>query len=103
MYILSTDPIIFLNPLQVESIHYMEAKLVLNAAGKGKITAVIKMATGEEYILHEGMCDIDDAVKKLVFQIDLANGLTVASNDEPTTTEEPAPYALEDGDKLADD
>lgn len=91
MYIISESPLIFLNPLQVESIRYTVAELVLDALGNSGASAVIKMATGEEFILTSAMCNIDEAVQKLVFQIDLANGLKVASNVEPTTVKKPTP------------
>jgi len=80
VYIIGQNPLQFINPLQVESIKYDEETLVLNAAGTGAARAVIKMASGEEFIIDKEAArgtSIDEAIKKLVFQIDLANGLVI--------------------------
>lgn len=85
MYIIGKNPLKFLNPLQVESIRYAEKSLVLNAEGSGEAEAIIKMASGEEFTIDKHTArgtNIDEAVRKLVFQIDLANGLKVKSPDE---------------------
>jgi hypothetical protein len=83
MYIVGKDPLVFLNPLQVESIRYDEEKLVLNADQSGQARAIIKMASGEEFVIDHNAArgtSIDEAIKKLVFQIDLANGLKIESS-----------------------
>lgn len=91
MYIIGNNPLQFLNPLQVESIKYDEETLVLNAEGSGHARAVIKMASGEEFIIDKEAArgtSIDEAVKKLVFQIDLANGLVVTDKDGAESDDE---------------
>lgn len=83
MYIIAKDTLI--NPLQVESILYTAAKLVLNAQGGGQEYAVVKMVSGQEFRMHSSNCgNVDEAVKHLVWQIDVANGMSFNKKKDDT-------------------
>jgi len=74
MYIVA--PNIMINPLHVEEIEYSEDQLILNAAGKGRTVALVKMASGAKHKIDNTMCsDVEEAVRQLVWQIDVANGM----------------------------
>ena len=74
---------VFINPLQVESIKYYHEKLVLNTMGDTRKRAIVKMASGDEFrIDHDTNRDVDAAVKELVWQIDVSNGMTFTTKKE---------------------
>ena len=75
MYVIAKETLI--NPLQVESILYTEEKLVLNAQGGGQEYVIVKMASGQEFRMDSSNCaNLDEAIKGLAWQIDVANGMT---------------------------
>ena len=91
MYIVGQNPLKFINPLQVESIRYAEETLVLNAQGSGQGKAIIRMASGDEITIDKETArgtSIDEAVKKLVFQIDVANGMKFTKEKDPKIKDE---------------
>jgi len=89
MFIVQSNPLLFINPPQVESIRYREDNLILNAEGGGYAQAIIKMASGETFTITKDMCresSIDEAMQKLVWQIDVSNGMKFENEDEEERT-----------------
>ena len=81
MFVVQPDVII--NPLQVESVTWNEEALILDAQGKDQLSVTVRMASGREYVIDKGVAtDVDEAVRQLVFQIDLANGMTIKKEKE---------------------
>ena len=77
------NPEVLINPLQVESVTYKEESLVLDAAGHDQLSVTVRMASGAEYVINKEITkDVNEAVRQLVFQIDLANGLKITKEEE---------------------
>ena len=81
MFVVNPDVII--NPLQVESVTWKEASLILDSAGGDDLAVIIRMASGKEYVIDKEISkDVNEAVRQLVFQIDLANGMKIKKDEE---------------------
>lgn len=81
-------PGILANPLQVETIEFHRSELLINKQQTGTY-AVIKMASGAKFEVDSSMCDnVDEAMEKLVYQIDIANGMDFTKKAEGDANEQ---------------
>ncbi len=78
---------ILLNPLNIESVQFIESKLLINEKQSGA-TMKITMASGVVYEMEPGyFTDINLSMQELIFQIDMACGMKF----EPNAKEETPP------------
>jgi len=80
---------IFINPLQVESIRFIQPEIIFDTSRNRAPWLVIKMTSGQEFeIKTEDVDDLNATCEKLVYQIDIANGMSFEEEDDNKEPEE---------------
>jgi len=87
MYVLPDN--ILANPIQIETVQYIESRLVINENQTGSKIKIV-MASGKEYEINHTNCkDVQRAMQELAFQIDMACGMSFKPKTEVVNKEVP--------------
>ncbi len=71
-------PGVFINPLQVESIQFIQPEMILHSNETLDPWLVIKMGSGQEFkVTHKDCDDINKVAEELVFHIDISTGMKI--------------------------